>query len=238
MASPDGCLYRLDPDLTVLSAAAAFTVSNGSSWSPDGRTFYFTDTMQSVTLAYDFDAENGTTQNRRTFVEMPAEEGYPAGHTVDREGFLWTAHWRGSRLSRYDRTGKKGREIRLPAALVTCCAFGGPDLDESYITTAWDGLDAAARYEQPMAGDLFRVRTGVQGMLPPKFAGCFPGPSEPLHQLDQRAVRVGGAHDADRVRRRHGIGQELHAPAIQLRDRGCNVVHKERDPAHAGPEFG
>jgi len=61
--------------------------------------------------------------------------------------------------------------VRLPVAQVTCCAFGGPGLDELYITTAWDGLEAEVRREQPKAGDLFCVRPGINGMLPAKFAG-------------------------------------------------------------------
>ena len=115
--------------------------------------------------------ETGTISNRRPFVHVPEEEGFPDGHTVDSEGFLWSAHWGGWKVTRYDPTGKMEREIRLPVANVTSCAFAGDDLDELYISTAWIALDEEARKEQPLAGDLFRVKLGVKGMDQLEFAG-------------------------------------------------------------------
>jgi sugar lactone lactonase YvrE len=49
--------------------------------------------------------------------------------------------------------------------------FGGTDLDELFITTASDGLDAAQLRDQPLAGSLFRHRPGVAGLPPAQFAG-------------------------------------------------------------------
>jgi sugar lactone lactonase YvrE len=54
---------------------------------------------------------------------------------------------------------------------VTSCAFGGPDLDELFITTSWIGLTAEQRRQQPQAGDLFHLKTGVKGTPSHKFAG-------------------------------------------------------------------
>jgi len=53
----------------------------------------------------------------------------------------------------------------------TSCAFGGPRLDELYVTSAWTALSEAERREQPWAGDLFRLRAGVKGLAEPKFLG-------------------------------------------------------------------
>jgi sugar lactone lactonase YvrE len=90
---------------------------------------------------------------------------------VDSEGCLWSTHWGGWRITRYDPDGRKVREIRLPAANVTCCAFGGPAMDELYVTTAWTALGEDERRQQPQAGDLFRIRVGVTGLPRPPFAG-------------------------------------------------------------------
>ena len=49
--------------------------------------------------------------------------------------------------------------------------FGGVNLDELYITTAWVGLDKEARQRQPKAGDLFRLKTDVKGMEENLIAG-------------------------------------------------------------------
>jgi sugar lactone lactonase YvrE len=169
--APDGCLYRLDGDCSVHTMATGFSVYNGTAWSPDGRTMYFTDTFRRTILACDFDAGRGTIGEQRPLVRVPEAEGYPDGHTVDGEGYIWSTHWGGGKVTRYTPAGAKEREIQLPAENVTCCAFGGRDLDELYITTARSGLDEAARARQPLAGDLFRVRVGVAGLATVKFVG-------------------------------------------------------------------
>ena len=74
-------------------------------------------------------------------------------------------------MTRYDPSGKKERDIRLPVPNVTCCAFGGPAMDELYLTTARTSLDEAGRRQHPQAGDLFRVKVGVTGVARPPFAG-------------------------------------------------------------------
>ena len=55
-------------------------------------------------------------------------------------------------------------EVRFPCANVTKIAFGGPDLRTVYATTAWKGLSAQARAEQPLAGGLFRFEADVAGL--------------------------------------------------------------------------
>jgi sugar lactone lactonase YvrE len=168
---PDGSLYRLDPDRSIHRLATGFTVYNGTAWSPDQKTMYFTDTFRREILAFAYDSETGTISNRRTFVAVPEEEGFPDGHTIDSEGFLWSAHWGGGKVTRYDPNGKVEREVRLPVPNVTSCAFGGENLDELYITTAWLTMSDEDRQKHPLAGDLFRLRAGIKGLEKPKFAG-------------------------------------------------------------------
>ena len=43
----------------------------------------------------------------------------------------------------------------------------GTDLDELYITTAWWDLTEEQRKEQPWAGDLLCVHTGIRGLVEP-----------------------------------------------------------------------
>ena len=54
---PNGALYRLDPDLKLHVLERGIIVSNGPCWSPDGRTFYFTDTWSGEISAYDYDLD-------------------------------------------------------------------------------------------------------------------------------------------------------------------------------------
>jgi sugar lactone lactonase YvrE len=54
---------------------------------------------------------------------------------------------------------------------LTRCAFGGEQLDELYVTSAWYALSEAERKAQPLAGDLFRVKNNIKGLEEPKFVG-------------------------------------------------------------------
>jgi sugar lactone lactonase YvrE len=166
-----GALYRLDPDGTVRCLLTHVTVSNGLDWSPDGRTFYFTDLALSRIDAFDFDLKLGTIANRRTFVEFPLEIGYPDGLIVDADGFVWVGLWEGGSVHRYAPDGRLDLVLPVPAAQTTKCAFGGPDLSDLYITTAWIGMDAALRAAQPLAGGVFRVRPGARGKKVNRFGG-------------------------------------------------------------------
>jgi len=168
---PEGSLYRLDPDLSLHTIETNVGVSNGIGWSPDNRLMYFTDSPLHMIYVYDFDATTGTIQNRRPFVHTPDEKGVPDGLAVDSEGFIWSACWGGWKVTRYDPSGKVEREIQLPVEYPTCCAFGGEHLDELYITSAWTALREEQKMQQPYAGDLFRVKTGIKGLERPKFLG-------------------------------------------------------------------
>jgi sugar lactone lactonase YvrE len=168
---PEGSLYRLDPDLSLHTMETGIGISNGMGWSPDNRLMYFTDTPLHMIYAYDFDSASGAIENRRPFVHTPDENGAPDGLTVDSEGFIWSARWGAGKITRYDPDGRVEREIRLPVQYPTSCAFGGASLDELYITSAWTALSQEKRIQQPLAGDLFRVRPGVKGLKEPKFAG-------------------------------------------------------------------
>jgi sugar lactone lactonase YvrE len=169
--APDGSLYRLDTDRTLHKLDENLVLSNGIALSPDGKTLYVSEMFANKITAYDYEIETGTAGNRRVFVAIPEDAGKPDGLTVDSQGFVWAAHWGGWRVTRYDPTGKLEREIRLPAELVTCIGFGGPNLDELYITTAWYKLSGRQRKDQPLAGDLFRIQTDITGIAEPLFDG-------------------------------------------------------------------
>ena len=166
---PTSSLYRLDSDGSLHTMEGGLTIANGMGWSPDGKTMYLTDTRRHLIYAYDFDGATGSISNRRNFVQVPVDDGFPDGLTVDSKGFVWSARWAGSCIVRYDPDGKLERKVELPASHVTCCAFGGPDLTDLYITTAWNEMSDEEHAREPLAGDLFRLRTGIKGVAQPKF---------------------------------------------------------------------
>lgn len=164
-------LFRLDVDCMVHRAESGVGVSNGLGWSPDMKTFYHTDSLSGVISAYDYDAESGEISNRREFVRIPASEGTPDGLAVDSQGYIWSARWGGWKIVRYAPDGSVAAEVSLPVELVTSCAFGGANLDELYVTSAYIAVPKDRRAAQPLAGDVFRIRTNVPGLPEPKFLG-------------------------------------------------------------------
>jgi hypothetical protein len=92
ITASSGTLFRIDADHSVTAMAHDIGVSNGPCWSPDNRTFYFTDSMAQVIWAYDFDLDAGTISNRRVLSDTK-DYGYPDGATVDAGGFIWSARW-------------------------------------------------------------------------------------------------------------------------------------------------
>ena len=164
-------LYRLDADRSIHRMESGIGTSNGLGWSPDQRTFYFTDSPAMKIYAYDYDAASGSISNRRVFASIPEGEGLPDGLTIDSEGCVWSARWGGWRVVRYRPDGSIDSVVKLPVELVTSCAFGGPDLTELYITSAYIEVPRNRRAEQPLAGDVFRVKTTIQGLPEPRFLG-------------------------------------------------------------------
>lgn len=164
-------LFRADPDGSVHIVDEGISFSNGLALSPDCSRLYFTDTVARVVYAYDRQRGDGALKNRRIFVRIDRSEGMPDGLAVDADGFLWCAHWFGGCLTRYDPDGKRERRVEIPATQTASLAFGGPDLDEIYVTTAAEpgalmlapeGYDPA---KGSSGGQLYRFRAGIRGQL-------------------------------------------------------------------------
>lgn len=169
---PVAALYCLETDGTVRQVLDGVIVSNGLGWSPDGKTMYYIDSMTRKVFAFDFELETGRISSRRTAVTIPEGGGFPDGMAVDEEGMLWVAQWDGWQVSRWNpATGVQIGAIRVPAARVTSCAFGGPNNDELYITTARTGISEESLASQPLAGGLFRVKPGVAGLPTYRYGG-------------------------------------------------------------------
>jgi len=169
--APDGAYWRLDADGSFHEIERGVVFTNGIAFSLDGRTMYGAEMFARRLLAWDYDPEAGTVRGRRVLAELESDAGYPDGVIVDAEGYLWVGHWAGWRVSRYSPAGKVDRVIKLPVPTATCMAFGGKNLDELYITTAYKGLTEEQRKAAPLSGDLFRVKLDVQGVVEPLFRG-------------------------------------------------------------------
>jgi sugar lactone lactonase YvrE len=166
-----GTLVRIDPDRSVTPSLDGLTIPNGLDWSPDGRTMYFVDSAWGEVRAYPFDPSIGLMGEGRPLVRLGGDGALPDGLTVDGEGFLWVAVWGGGCVARVAPDGSIAGRVVLPATQVTSCAFGGPELDDLYVTTARERFTAEDDAREPLAGGLFRCRPGVTGRAPFAFAG-------------------------------------------------------------------
>ena len=164
-------LYRVDPDLTVATVFTGVGTSNGLGWSDDGTRMYYIDTPTMRVDVIDYDLATGGCENRRPLIEITGEQGRPDGMTVDGEGCLWVAFWDGWCIRRFDPDGTLITTVELPAARTTSCTFGGPGLDQLFVTSASTGLSEAQSAAQPHAGALFVVDPGVRGRPPAYFGG-------------------------------------------------------------------
>jgi len=167
--SYSGTLYCFD---AVASARAVITnigVSNGLDWSPDGASFYYTDSLRRTIWHFPFDVATGELGLRRVFALVPKETGAPDGLAVDAEGFVWSAHWDGWRVTRYAPDGRIDRIIRLPVPRPTSVSFGGNGFETLFITSARIGLATETLDQAASSGALFACEPGVRGR-PPSLA--------------------------------------------------------------------
>ena len=167
----DGSIYSLEPDLSFRKIDTGLKLPNGMGFSPDGKKLYVAEMFNGVLLAYDYDTRTGDISNRQIFAEIPSEKGFPDGLIVDAEGYVWTGHWGGWQVTRFSPNGDIDQEIKIPVEIASCMGFGGKDLNELFITTAWKSLSEEQRKEQPEAGDLFKIKLDIKGIPEAKFKG-------------------------------------------------------------------
>lgn len=170
---PGAALYSLDhsADGEVRPVLDSVALSNGLGWSPDGGTMYYIDTPTRRVDVFAYDLATGTVGDRRTFVDLSAEQGNPDGLTVDAEGGVWVAMAGGSSVRRFTPAGRPDHVVEVPAAKVTSVTFGGDDLRDLYITTSTAGMTEQERSAQPEAGLVFRASPGFTGLAASAYAG-------------------------------------------------------------------
>jgi len=132
---------------------------------------YVTDSENRTILAFDYNGETGEISRRKVFVTVDPGLGLPDGLTVDAEGYVWSAHWNGWRVTRYAPDGRTNRVLSLPVPRPTSCIFGGDSLDRLYVTSASVGLSSTQLASSPLSGGLFEIEVGVQGMPELSFRG-------------------------------------------------------------------
>lgn len=161
----DSSVIRISDRVETLFSGVA--CANSTCFSPDGATMYFTDTTTRRIEAIPYGAQLG---KPRLLADLSGEPGLPDGSCVDAEGGVWNAAWEGGQVIRI-AGGAVTHRIRLPVSRVTCCAFGGADLQTLFITTSRLGATPQEVAAQPESGALFAIRPGMRGLEDAPFAG-------------------------------------------------------------------
>lgn len=157
-----GRLYRLDTDGTITELWDDLEIPNGMGFSPNEEVFYLVESEPALVHAFDYDPKTGSLSNRRVFADTADHVGVPDGLTVDADGYVWTARWDGASVVRYAPDATIDFRFELPVPYVTSLCFGGPSLDDVYVTTArWETEKA----DDSLAGALFRFTPPSTGKI-------------------------------------------------------------------------
>ena len=169
-----GRFYLLDTDLSLRSMQKNVYTTNGLSFSPDGKTMYFSDSNRAVRQIWScrYDSATGTAGTPQPFFDTHKVAGRPDGGTVDAEGCYWMAGVGGWQIYRLSPEGELMLTIDVPVEKPTKPMFGGKNLDILYLTSIGFDLTPGTQDRQPEAGGLFALTgLGVTGLCQPRFKG-------------------------------------------------------------------
>ncbi|XP_074109355.1 regucalcin-like [Cotesia typhae] len=166
-----GSMYRVNHDGTVAKIIDRVDISNDLVWNHFNDSFYFIDSFAYKIDEYSYNVNfgeigvvrlinNNNYSNKHTMFDLKKNNltGIPDGMTIDKAGNLWVANHGGGLVLKIDpKTGRLLQSIKMPVTLVTSVAFGGPNKDILYVTTAKDKLNATQLAKEPLAGSVFTL---------------------------------------------------------------------------------
>ena len=154
-----GGLHRLDPDGTVTLLRDRLPMSNGLGLSPDGRRLYHSRTFEGL-FVYSL-RPDGSLANETQLAAFRDGDGL----AVDAEEHVWVCHCRSGEIRRYRPDGAIERAITAPARDVLSLTFGGDDLRDLYVVTAYEGAGNES-LGAPMSrtGAVYIARSDVAGL--------------------------------------------------------------------------
>ncbi|XP_053615607.1 regucalcin-like isoform X2 [Plodia interpunctella] len=147
------------------------SISNGLTWALNDSILYYIDSHTKKIVSFEYDPQKGEISRQRLILDIE-EHGYegepiPDGMTIDDQGDLWVAIMFAGTILHIDPNKRTViYAYKLPVSRTTSLQWGGPNLDELFITT---GKSLTAPNE-PFAGAIFTIRgTGRRGLSPNYF---------------------------------------------------------------------
>lgn len=153
-----GRLYRFDPDGTYRVVASGIGCSNGIDWTPDQKHMYHVDSTAKTIFRYRYDVKTGAISGRENW-KVWTGSGVPDGLTVDAKGHVWVAIWGEAMVVELDPKGAEASRVKVTSPCSSCPVFGGPKLQDLYITAAKWGENAP-----PEAGGVYRLEGAGKGV--------------------------------------------------------------------------
>lgn len=126
------------------------TIPNAICFAPDGQSACFTDTSTRRVMRVALDSAGWPKGTPNVWLDLTANALNPDGAVFDAKGRFWVAQWGAGRVAAYTPDGTFESAIDVAAPHTSCPAFGGPDLQTLFCTTARQGrqtphnLDGAA----------------------------------------------------------------------------------------------
>jgi sugar lactone lactonase YvrE len=157
-----GAIYALHCG-EILRLFPGITIPNAICFSVDGTIGYFADTTENVLHQVPLDPQTGLPRGEPEILLRHTGIGGLDGAVVDADGLIWNARWGGGCVDVYSPRGEHLRCLHVPARQTSCPAFVGPDLSRLLVTTAWEGMDEAAREADPQAGCVFLLDIAARG---------------------------------------------------------------------------
>lgn len=166
-----GAVYCFDKNGLSSPKLDSLITPNGMAFSPDGRTYYLSDSHPTVQKiwAFDFDSVDGSIANGREFVDMNAFAGRPDGAAVDVLGNYWICANDAGKIHQFSSTGVLLASLDVPVSKPSMCAFGGPNMDILFVTSIKPAV--AVGNEGGLSGAVFSVQLNVKGQVEPCFCG-------------------------------------------------------------------
>lgn len=145
------------------------TVPNAICFAPDGATGYFADTRAKRLMRVALDAATGLPSGEPAELLRHDGPGGLDGAVTDAEGTIWCALWGGGCVAAFSPEGAMLRRIAVPARQPSCPVFVGPGFRQMLVTSAFEGMDEAARAGDPHHGRSFLIELDVAGKAEPRL---------------------------------------------------------------------
>ena len=155
-------LYRVGQNLAADFVYGGLNISNGICWSSDEKTMYFADSSAQEIYQCPYDIVSGSLGSVSVLAKI--ESGHPDGAVTDVDGRIWSAIWGGAQLLCLSGNGKILSQIDLPILQPTCPAFGGPNNDLLFVSSARQGLTSPELEKYPKSGSLMIFESSIKGV--------------------------------------------------------------------------